>query len=158
MLTSLPFSCQSLSPSPYFDQSLFRYDEKVWFQPIISSPCLCSPSKLVSWIMARFWGEGYYFNLVTKHVCLDKHEGYFGPSVFWFLLNLRWMQLSSVNMFVSDLLLLPLTLILSKALFPLGKQLKGKAVGPDTKMTRVDCFNFRLWYFGACIFLFLEDS
>jgi hypothetical protein len=68
------------------------------------------------------------------------------------------MQLSSVNMFVSDLLLLPLTLILSKALFPLGKQLKGKAVGPDSKMTRVDCFNFRLWYFGACIFLFLEDS
>ncbi|CAK7327442.1 unnamed protein product [Dovyalis caffra] len=29
MLTSLPFSCQSLSPSPYFDQSLFRYDEKL---------------------------------------------------------------------------------------------------------------------------------
>jgi hypothetical protein len=54
------------------------------------------------------------------------------------------MQLSSVNMFVSDLLLLPLTLILSKALFPLGKQLKGKAVGPDSKMIRVDCFNFRL--------------
>lgn len=29
MLASLPFSCQSLSPSPYFDQSLFRFDEKV---------------------------------------------------------------------------------------------------------------------------------
>ncbi|CAN1188232.1 Light-mediated development protein DET1 [Linum perenne] len=29
MLASLPFSCQSQSPSPYFDQSLFRYDEKV---------------------------------------------------------------------------------------------------------------------------------
>ncbi|XP_042488753.1 light-mediated development protein DET1 isoform X2 [Macadamia integrifolia] len=29
MLASLPFSCQSLSPSPYFDQSLFRYDEKL---------------------------------------------------------------------------------------------------------------------------------
>jgi de-etiolated-1 len=29
MLLSLPFSCQSQSPSPYFDQSLFRFDEKV---------------------------------------------------------------------------------------------------------------------------------
>ncbi|KAM7266619.1 hypothetical protein ACFE04_004516 [Oxalis oulophora] len=29
MLASLPFSCQSQSPSPYFDQSLFRYDEKL---------------------------------------------------------------------------------------------------------------------------------
>ncbi|XP_043688019.1 light-mediated development protein DET1-like [Telopea speciosissima] len=29
MLASLPFSCQSLSPSPYFDQSLFRFDEKL---------------------------------------------------------------------------------------------------------------------------------
>ncbi|XP_030470851.2 light-mediated development protein DET1 isoform X1 [Syzygium oleosum] len=29
MLGSLPFSCQSQSPSPYFDQSLFRYDEKL---------------------------------------------------------------------------------------------------------------------------------
>ncbi|XP_030513873.1 light-mediated development protein DET1 isoform X1 [Rhodamnia argentea] len=29
MLGSLPFSCQSRSPSPYFDQSLFRYDEKL---------------------------------------------------------------------------------------------------------------------------------
>ncbi|CAI9098967.1 OLC1v1035707C3 [Oldenlandia corymbosa var. corymbosa] len=29
MLSSLPFSCQSQSPSPYFDQSLFRYDEKL---------------------------------------------------------------------------------------------------------------------------------
>ncbi|KAF9603755.1 hypothetical protein IFM89_037841 [Coptis chinensis] len=28
MLVSLPFSCQSQSPSPYFDQSLFRFDEK----------------------------------------------------------------------------------------------------------------------------------
>ncbi|KAK3017367.1 hypothetical protein RJ639_005554, partial [Escallonia herrerae] len=28
MLASLPFSCQSQSPSPYFDQSLFRFDEK----------------------------------------------------------------------------------------------------------------------------------
>ncbi|PHT59483.1 Light-mediated development protein DET1 [Capsicum baccatum] len=31
MMASLPFSCQSQSPSPYFDQSLFRFDEKVWF-------------------------------------------------------------------------------------------------------------------------------
>lgn len=29
MLASLPFSCQSNSPSPYFDQSLFRFDEKL---------------------------------------------------------------------------------------------------------------------------------
>lgn len=29
MLASLPFTCQSQSPSPYFDQSLFRYDEKL---------------------------------------------------------------------------------------------------------------------------------
>ncbi|RYR58905.1 hypothetical protein Ahy_A05g024770 isoform F [Arachis hypogaea] len=29
MLSSLPFSCQSLSPSPYFDQSLFRFDDKL---------------------------------------------------------------------------------------------------------------------------------
>ncbi|RVW85157.1 Light-mediated development protein DET1 [Vitis vinifera] len=29
MMASLPFSCQSQSPSPYFDQSLFRFDEKV---------------------------------------------------------------------------------------------------------------------------------
>ncbi|BFG20625.1 hypothetical protein CerSpe_068990 [Prunus speciosa] len=29
MLVSLPFSCQSQSPSPYFDQSLFRFDEKL---------------------------------------------------------------------------------------------------------------------------------
>lgn len=29
ILASLPFSCQSQSPSPYFDQSLFRFDEKL---------------------------------------------------------------------------------------------------------------------------------
>ncbi|XVE49666.1 hypothetical protein DITRI_Ditri01bG0099700 [Diplodiscus trichospermus] len=29
MLSSLPFHCQSMSPSPYFDQSLFRFDEKL---------------------------------------------------------------------------------------------------------------------------------
>lgn len=29
MMTSLPYTCQSLSPSPYFDLSLFRYDEKL---------------------------------------------------------------------------------------------------------------------------------
>ncbi|GAV69101.1 Det1 domain-containing protein [Cephalotus follicularis] len=29
MLASLPFGCQSQSPSPYFDQSLFRFDEKL---------------------------------------------------------------------------------------------------------------------------------
>ncbi|CAL1390881.1 unnamed protein product [Linum trigynum] len=29
ILASLPFSCQSQSPSPYFDHSLFRYDEKL---------------------------------------------------------------------------------------------------------------------------------
>ncbi|PWA41427.1 light-mediated development protein DET1 [Artemisia annua] len=29
VLASLPFNCQSQSPSPYFDQSLFRFDEKL---------------------------------------------------------------------------------------------------------------------------------
>ncbi|XP_058105203.1 light-mediated development protein DET1 isoform X3 [Magnolia sinica] len=29
LMASLPFSCQSQSPSPYFDQSLFRFDEKL---------------------------------------------------------------------------------------------------------------------------------
>ncbi|XP_042411975.1 light-mediated development protein DET1-like isoform X2 [Zingiber officinale] len=29
MLSSLPYTCQSQSPSPYFDLSLFRYDEKL---------------------------------------------------------------------------------------------------------------------------------
>ncbi|KAL5719344.1 acid phosphatase det1 [Ranunculus cassubicifolius] len=29
MLASLPFSCQTHSPSPYFDPSLFRFDEKL---------------------------------------------------------------------------------------------------------------------------------
>ncbi|KAL4351229.1 hypothetical protein GQ457_06G003860 [Hibiscus cannabinus] len=29
MLSSLPLNCQSMSPSPYFDQSLFRFDEKL---------------------------------------------------------------------------------------------------------------------------------
>ncbi|KAH7520868.1 hypothetical protein FEM48_Zijuj08G0191400 [Ziziphus jujuba var. spinosa] len=29
MLASLPISCQSQSPSPYFDQSLYRFDEKL---------------------------------------------------------------------------------------------------------------------------------
>ncbi|XP_047321738.1 light-mediated development protein DET1 [Impatiens glandulifera] len=29
MLSLLPFTCQSQSPSPYFDQSLFRFDEKL---------------------------------------------------------------------------------------------------------------------------------
>ncbi|XP_050365203.1 light-mediated development protein DET1 [Argentina anserina] len=29
MLASLPLNCQSQSPSPYFDQSLFRFDEKL---------------------------------------------------------------------------------------------------------------------------------
>ncbi|KAJ8626285.1 hypothetical protein MRB53_019592 [Persea americana] len=29
LMASLPFSCQSQSPSPYFDQSLFRFDERL---------------------------------------------------------------------------------------------------------------------------------
>lgn len=29
MLGSLPINCQLLSPSPYFDQSLYRFDEKL---------------------------------------------------------------------------------------------------------------------------------
>lgn len=38
VLASLPFSCQSESPSPYFDQSLFKFDEKVWFRNYKFSP------------------------------------------------------------------------------------------------------------------------
>lgn len=29
MMLTLPYACQSHSPSPYFDLSLFRYDDKV---------------------------------------------------------------------------------------------------------------------------------
>ncbi|KAG9446436.1 hypothetical protein H6P81_012564 [Aristolochia fimbriata] len=29
MVSTLPFNCQSFSPSPYFDQTLFRFDEKL---------------------------------------------------------------------------------------------------------------------------------
>ncbi|KAL6585659.1 acid phosphatase det1 [Orobanche minor] len=43
MLSTLPINCQSQSPSPYFDHSLFRYDEKVDFsdgqtQTVYGSP------------------------------------------------------------------------------------------------------------------------
>ncbi|KAL6519245.1 acid phosphatase det1 [Orobanche gracilis] len=38
MLSTLPINCQSQSPSPYFDHSLFRYDEKVGLaSPLISA-------------------------------------------------------------------------------------------------------------------------
>jgi de-etiolated-1 len=48
MLASLPFSCQSQSPSPYFDQSLFRFDDKVYLT------CLCSCLFSLQW--------SYYFS------------------------------------------------------------------------------------------------
>ncbi|KAJ6885172.1 light-mediated development protein DET1-like [Populus alba x Populus x berolinensis] len=48
MLTSLPFSCQSLSPSPYFDQSLFRYDEKLISATDRHRPSTDHPIKFIS--------------------------------------------------------------------------------------------------------------
>ncbi|XP_068657792.1 light-mediated development protein DET1 isoform X2 [Aristolochia californica] len=38
MLSTLPFNCQSLSPSPYFDQRLFRFDEKIGPDSLQSIP------------------------------------------------------------------------------------------------------------------------
>ena len=53
MLVSLPFSCQSQSPSPYFDQSLYRFDEKVWFKNYWFPPlCLCYKIPSTCFLMA----------------------------------------------------------------------------------------------------------
>ncbi|KAJ4828826.1 acid phosphatase det1 [Turnera subulata] len=48
MLGSLPLSCQSLSPSPYFDQSLFRYDEKLISAMDRHRPSTDHPIKFIS--------------------------------------------------------------------------------------------------------------
>ncbi|XP_021636443.1 light-mediated development protein DET1 isoform X2 [Hevea brasiliensis] len=48
MLASLPFSCQSLSPSPYFDQSLFRFDEKLISAADRHRPSTDHPIKFIS--------------------------------------------------------------------------------------------------------------
>ncbi|WCJ32879.1 Light-mediated development protein DET1 [Euphorbia peplus] len=48
MLASLPFSCQSLSPSPYFDQSLFRFDEKLISATDRHRPSTDHPIKFIS--------------------------------------------------------------------------------------------------------------
>eukprot|EP00257_Ricinus_communis_P016591 XP_015574807.1 light-mediated development protein DET1 isoform X1 [Ricinus communis] len=48
MLASLPFSCQSLSPSPYFDQSLFRFDDKLISATDRHRPSTDHPIKFIS--------------------------------------------------------------------------------------------------------------
>lgn len=48
MLTSLPYSCQSQSPSPYFDQSLFRFDEKLISATDRHRQCTDHPIKFIS--------------------------------------------------------------------------------------------------------------
>ncbi|XP_021594273.1 light-mediated development protein DET1 isoform X2 [Manihot esculenta] len=48
MLASLPFSCQSLSPSPYFDHSLFRFDEKLISATDRHRPSTDHPIKFIS--------------------------------------------------------------------------------------------------------------
>ena len=57
-MASLPYTCQSQSPSPYFDLSLFRYDEKVCsttclnFEIFIVKQLLCT--NLTSfWLLYR---------------------------------------------------------------------------------------------------------
>ncbi|CAM8976448.1 unnamed protein product [Rhodiola kirilowii] len=47
MLASLPFSCQSQSPSPYFDQSLFRFDEKLISATDRHRQCTDHPIKFI---------------------------------------------------------------------------------------------------------------
>ncbi|KAL8036075.1 hypothetical protein ABFS82_12G133000 [Erythranthe guttata] len=48
MLASLPFNCQSQSPSPYFDHSLFRYDEKLISATDRHRPSTDHPIKFIS--------------------------------------------------------------------------------------------------------------
>ncbi|XP_057817653.1 light-mediated development protein DET1 isoform X1 [Cryptomeria japonica] len=47
-LTSLPFNSQSQSPSPYFDQSLFHFDEKLISATDRHRPCMEHPIKFIS--------------------------------------------------------------------------------------------------------------
>ncbi|XP_050216548.1 light-mediated development protein DET1 isoform X2 [Mercurialis annua] len=48
MLASLPFNCQSLCPSPYFDQSLFRFDDKLISATDRHRPSTDHPIKFIS--------------------------------------------------------------------------------------------------------------
>ncbi|KAJ8749729.1 hypothetical protein K2173_012280 [Erythroxylum novogranatense] len=48
MMVFLPFSCQSLIPSPYLDQSLFRYDEKLISASDRHKPSTDHPIKFIS--------------------------------------------------------------------------------------------------------------
>lgn len=48
MLSSLPYCSQSQSPSPYFDQSLFRYDEKLISATERHRQCTDHPIKFIS--------------------------------------------------------------------------------------------------------------
>ncbi|XP_057524627.1 light-mediated development protein DET1 isoform X2 [Amaranthus tricolor] len=47
-LVSLPFTCQSQSPSPYFDQSLFRFDEKLISATDRHRQCTDHPIKFIA--------------------------------------------------------------------------------------------------------------
>jgi de-etiolated-1 len=47
-LALLPFNCQSLSPSAYFDQSIFHYDEKLISAAERHKPCMEHPIKFIS--------------------------------------------------------------------------------------------------------------
>ncbi|CAM0884972.1 unnamed protein product [Alopecurus aequalis] len=48
MMASLPYTCQSQSPSPYFDLSLFRYDEKLISATDRHRHCTEHPIKFIS--------------------------------------------------------------------------------------------------------------
>ncbi|XP_006643642.1 light-mediated development protein DET1 [Oryza brachyantha] len=48
MMASLPYTCQSQSPSPYFDLSLFRYDEKLISAIDRHRHCTEHPIKFIS--------------------------------------------------------------------------------------------------------------
>lgn len=47
-LAGLPFNCQSQSASPYFDQSLFHFDEKLISATDRHKPCIEHPIKFIS--------------------------------------------------------------------------------------------------------------
>uniref|UniRef100_A0A8R7VJD6 Uncharacterized protein n=1 Tax=Triticum urartu TaxID=4572 RepID=A0A8R7VJD6_TRIUA len=48
MMASLPYTCQSQSPSPYFDLSIFRYDEKLFSAIDRHRHCTEYPIKFIS--------------------------------------------------------------------------------------------------------------
>ncbi|GJP53322.1 hypothetical protein CLOM_g12473, partial [Closterium sp. NIES-68] len=47
MLAGLPYSAQTYSPSPYFDQSLFHFDEKLISASDRHKPCVEHPIKFI---------------------------------------------------------------------------------------------------------------